>query len=64
MFFYFLPGCLNDCECKEPNRNTCKKRKPNSPYKTCECNDEFIEKIDGSGMCVGMLNPIDNFKKL
>ena len=62
MFFYFLPGCLNNCECKESNKNTCKKKKLDSPYPTCQCNDGFYEKLDGS--CVGMFDPMYNFKML
>ena len=50
MFFYFLLGCLNDCECKEPNKNKCL-----SSLGICVCNDGFFEKLlDGS--CVGMSN--------
>ena len=60
MFLYFVLGCLNDCECKEPNRNTCIKKNQMSAYPTCQCNDGFIEKLDGS--CVGMFDPMYNFK--
>ena len=49
MSLYFITGCLNDCECKEPNKNQCIGKK-------CQCNDGFFKRLlDDS--CVGMLNP-------